>query len=137
MRRKLPELFHGAAVALVFVALLMMQGCVGWGDMFAEKRTVVGDYFLMTSEDGGPTKYFLFRKGKSGSITGPLDSIGWNQKYILVQEEDKRNSWAVFALDPQRSPIPADAVQRSQLQRDLISSIRVRSPAEVWAHGRS
>ena len=137
MRKRLQRLFEATAIILTLIAPLMLQSCVGWGDMFAEKRTVVGEYFLMTSEDSGQSKYYLFEKGKSGSITGPLNSIGWNEKYILSQEEDKPDSWVIFAVDSRRSPLPADPAQRNQLQRELISSIRLRSPAEVWAHGRS
>jgi hypothetical protein len=36
-----------AALATVLSLSAVLQSCIGAGDIFAEKRTVVGDYFLM------------------------------------------------------------------------------------------
>ena len=34
-------------LAALFVLFVPLVGCLGWGDMFAPRRTVAGDYFLM------------------------------------------------------------------------------------------
>ena len=49
-------------LAALLFATGMLQSCIGAGDMFAEKRTVVGDYFLMADENDQHS-YFLFRRG--------------------------------------------------------------------------
>jgi hypothetical protein len=120
------------ALATVLFLTAILQSCVGSGDMFAEKRTVVGDYFLMTDE-GDQRSYYLFRRGKSGSITGTLHAIGWDKHFILA-EDNNPESCAVFAINPQRDPVPTDATSRCELLARLRKAIVLRSPAEVWVH---
>jgi len=120
------------SLALVMAAVLL-QSCLGWGDMFAQKRTVVGDYFMMTGEGDEP-EYYLLRRGQSVSTAGPLRSIGWDQSFILTQDAANPGGWGVFALDAARYPVPTNAAQRGELILRLKRTIRLRSPAEVWAH---
>jgi hypothetical protein len=111
---------------------------MGWGDMFAGRRVVTGTYFQMTNEDAARPAYYLFERGKGGSVTGPLKTIGWNGSYILVQEDSKPDAsrWAIFAVDAQLSPVPADPERREQLRRELIRSVVLRSPGEVLTDAR-
>ena len=126
---------HALPALTLTLAAILLQSCVGWGDMFAEKRTLVGSYFMMTGERDEPN-YYLFRRGQSGSVTGPLRAIGWDQSFILTQDDGSPGGWAVFALDPRRNHVPTDAAQRSELIARLRRTMRLRSPGEVWAHSR-
>ena len=99
--------------------------------MFAEKRGVAGDYYLMTDEGDGHS-YFLFRKGVSISMTGPLRGIGWDRHFVLV--EDDREYWAAFPIDPLWDPVARDLAPNPELLSRLKRTIEVRSPREVWEH---
>ena len=120
-------------LAALLPALAILGSCVGAGDMFAEKRKVVGNYFLMTDE-GDQHSYYLFRKGQSGSITGPLRAIGWDQHFILVQEDGLPGGWAAFSTNPQRDPVVNAAGKGEVLIPRLRRTIKLRSPSEVWDH---
>jgi hypothetical protein len=67
-----------------FVALstlfLALAGCMGWGDIFAERREISGDYFLMQGEMNPNDEIYIFVKGNSGSIAGYIHQIGWNEE---------------------------------------------------------
>ena len=119
--------------SVLFFGVTLLQSCIGAGDMFAEKRQVVGDYFLMT-DDGDEHSYYLFRKGNSGSITGPLRAIGWDQHFVLVEDDGRPGHWAIFPIDPQRDPLAKSAAQANITLADLRRTIVLRSPREVWEH---
>jgi hypothetical protein len=120
-------------LAALLSALAILASCIGAGDMFAEKRKVVGNYFLMTDE-GDQHSYYLFRKGQTGSITGPLRAIGWDQHFILVQEEGIPGGWAAFSIHPQNDRVVNAAAQGDVLIPRLRRIIKLRSPSEVWDH---
>lgn len=124
-----------AIACALLVGVTVLQSCVGAGDMFAEKRQVIGVYFLMTDE-GDEHSYYLFRKGQSGSITGPLKAIGWNQHFILVEDDGTPGHWAAFPIDPQHDPLANAAARGSKILPDLRRTIVLRSPREVWEHSR-
>jgi len=112
---------NALALSATLLVTIVLQGCIGAGDMFAEKRNVVGDYFLMTDEGDGRS-YFLFRKGHSGSITGSLGAIGWNKEFTLAEDSGMPEGWAIFAISPQHESALADPKRRG----DLIALFRVR-----------
>lgn len=100
--------------------------------MFAEKRQVVGNYYLMTDE-GDQHSYYLFRKGQSGSLSGPLRAIGWDQHFILVEQDGTLKRWAAFPINSQDS-FARVAIQGRELLPSLKRTIVLRSPREVWEH---
>jgi|GEM_PF-6662386 len=126
---------NALVLLVVLFATIILQSCVGAGDMFAEKRTVVGDYFLMTDEGDGRS-YFLFRRGHSGSITGSLRAIGWDKQFMLAEDYGTPGGWALFAINPQRDQVPADPKQRHDLLGLLRKTLVLRAPEEVWLHSR-
>jgi len=67
----------------VLLLLLPLTGCLGWGDLFQEKRFIAGDYFLMESDRNTTDDLYLFTGDNTVSIAGPLSYIGWNQQYII------------------------------------------------------
>jgi len=101
--------------------------------MFAEKRKVVADYFLMTDE-GDQQSYYLFRKGQSGSLTGRLQAIGWDQHFILVKDDGTPGHWAVFPISLDHDPFARAAIQQEYLISGLKQTVVLRSPGEVWKH---
>ena len=57
----------------LFVALSLMSGCMGLGDLFAQRRTIAGDFRLQRFEGGD---LYLMVSGESGSVAGPISRIG-------------------------------------------------------------
>ena len=124
----------GAIAALVTCLMfLLLQGCAGWGDVFEERRSVAGRYFLMTSGDGrSPSQYFLFQRGRSGSIAGPVKELGWNEQFVLLWDEGSGGDWRMFPIDPYRSPIPRDEAERRNLFSRLRQTVPLRAAQEIW-----
>ena len=120
-------------LTVLLLGMTLLQSCIGAGDMFADKRRVVGDYFLMTDEGDGKS-YYLFRKGRSGSLTGQLRAIGWNQHFILAEDDGTPGHWAAFPINPEHDPFAQAAAQRENFIPRFKQSIVLRSPHEVWEH---
>jgi hypothetical protein len=119
-------------VALVFFMFVPLAGCLGWGDMFATKRTIAGDYFLRegdTSQD-----LFLFRRGSNSSVTGDLHRIGWNHEYIIYTDDNKPTEWNVIAVK-ERTQFTINEVQRAQDSR--FQQIVIGSRSEAWEKAKS
>jgi len=108
----------------------------GLGDIFAEKHTLAGNYFLMNGNGGEEPNYYLFLPdhSRSGSITGPLQTIGWNQNFILTQ--NAHDDWNVFAIDPARRSVPAVPFQKSELIESLRKTVTMRPAKDIWALSR-
>ncbi len=108
----------------------LFQSCVGAGDMFADKRKVAGDYFLMTDE-GDQQSYYLFRKGRSGSLTGRFQAIGWDQHFILIEDDGTPGHWAAFPINPEHDPFAQAATRREHLVPGLKQTIVLRSEGHL------
>ena len=100
--------------------------------MFADRRKVAGEYFLMTDE-GDQQSYYLFRKGSIGSLTGRLQAIGWDQHFILVENDGTPGRWAAFPIDPEHL-FAQTATQREHLILSLKQTVVLKSPRDVWEH---
>jgi hypothetical protein len=122
---------------LICAVLLSMQSCAGWGDVFAEKRGAIGPYFLMTSGDGRPpSQYFLFERGRSGSIAGPIREMGWDQRFVLLWDDGSGGEWRIFAEDPRHFPVPSGEDERRALFERLKRTVALHTPQEIWDGAR-
>ena len=109
--------------------LLPLTGCLGWGDLFQEKRFIAGDYFLMESDRNTTDDLYLFTDGNSRSIAGPLDRIGWNQQYIVFVDARFPMQWNAITVK-EHSESKITDTQRTQDAR--FEHIVVGSPSEAW-----
>lgn len=125
---------HSAAKAqaLLLFLLLPLAGCLGWGDMFAPKRFIVGDYFLTEGDTSGDL--FLCLRGNDSSVTGQLHRIGWNQRYILYTDDNKPTEWNVIDA-PEHRRFTIDDAQRAHDSR--FDQIVICSRPEAWEKAKS
>ncbi len=112
---------------LVFLALpLLLTGCLGWGDMFAPKHAISG-YSLMQGEEGNDV--YLFVKGSSVSVAGPLHQIGWNGQYIVFTDDNWPTPWNVVRVADHHTV----KISQQQFQTDdALKGIRLLSPSAAW-----
>jgi hypothetical protein len=111
--------------AVLFLLSAVSVGCLGWGDMFAPKRSVAGDYFLKGDDD--LETFYLFAHPGQGSVAGPLRRIGWNQQYIIYTDDNKpRNVIAV----KEHTQFTITDVQRMQDSR--FKQIPIGSAPDAW-----
>src|SRR5271170_8033463 len=90
---------HPANLAMgVILFLLPLTGCLGWGDLFQEKRFIAGDYFLMESDLNTTDDLYLFVGDRSESVAGPLNRMGWNQRYIVFTDARFPTQWKVITV---------------------------------------
>jgi hypothetical protein len=122
----------GRQVVAVFVLFLPLAACMGWGDLFAPKRPVAGDYFLMEGKESDDLH--LFVRGNDISITGKLHRIGWNHQYIVYTDENKPVEWNVIAIKDHSEFMINDS-QRSQDSR--FQQIVIESLSEAWEKAKS
>jgi hypothetical protein len=76
-----------AGLVALATFLFALAGCMGWRDIFAEKRHVSGDYFLMQGEMNPTDEIYLFAKGRSGSVAGYIHQMGWSRQFIIFTAE--------------------------------------------------
>jgi len=114
------------ALSMLFLAL---AGCVGWGDIFAEKREISDDYFLMQGEMNPKDEIYLFVKGNSVSIAGYIHQIGWSEEYIIFTDQNWPKPWNVIEVHNRKKFTISDG----QLTTDKrFSQIQLMSPASAW-----
>jgi hypothetical protein len=70
---------------VVLLFCLSAEGCMGWGDIFAPKHAVSGDYSIVQGESEDSEVYLMMRE-QSVSIAGPLHRLGWNEQYIIFTD---------------------------------------------------
>jgi hypothetical protein len=68
----------------------------------------------------------------SGDIAGPVDKIGWNGSYILVEAGGQQPGWEIFSLDQQHKPVPSNRSEKDALLEQLRRSIVLKTPEDVW-----
>ena len=118
-------------VISVFILFIPLTGCLGWGDMFAPKRPIAGDYFLMEGETSG---LYLFVRGNNSSVTGKLHQIGWNHQYIIYTDDNKPIEWNVIAVK-EHNQFTINEIQRAQDSR--LQQIVIGSPPKAWERAKS
>ena len=102
---------------------------MGWGDIFAAKHHVSGDYFLMKDEDPSSDDLYLMNKDVSISIAGPLREIGWNAQYIIFTDAISPQPWNVINVASHRKL----RISEQQRQADSVfKSISLLSPSAAW-----
>jgi hypothetical protein len=118
----------------VFLLLLPLTGCLGWGDLFQEKRFIAGDYFLMESDRNTTDDLYLFTGDNTVSIAGPLNRIGWNQQYIIFTDANHPAQWNVITVKEHRESKITDT-QRTQDSR--FQHIILGSASEAWQRAKA
>jgi hypothetical protein len=118
----------------VLLLLLPLTGCLGWGDLFQEKRFIAGDYFLMESDRNTTDDLYLFTGDNSGSIAGPLNRIGWNQQYIVFTNARLPTQWNVITVKD-HSEFNITDTQRTEDAR--FRKIIVGSASEAWQRSKA
>ena len=113
--------------ALLLLLSAVSLGCLGWGDLFAPKRYIAGDYFLKGDDD--LEKFYLSANRGPSSIAGPLRRIGWNQQYIIYTDDNKPNEWNVIAVK-EHTQLTITDVQRKQDSR--FNQIPIGSAPDAW-----
>jgi hypothetical protein len=116
-------------LAALFVLFVPLVGCLGWGDMFAPRRPIAGDYFLMEGEEGITKDLYLLVHPDPNSVAGPLHRIGWNQQYILYTDDNRPTEWNVIAVKEHTTFAITD-IQRMQDFR--FKQIAIGSTSEAW-----
>jgi hypothetical protein len=120
------------AVFLLFVPLV---GCLGWGDMFAPKRPIAGDYFLMEGDENTTKDLYLLVRHHSTSVAGRLHRIGWNQQYIIYTDDNNPTEWNVVVVK-EHTRFTITDIQRTQDSRFKQIAIGSASEAWQWAKNR-
>ncbi|MGB8521461.1 MAG: hypothetical protein WCD43_00715 [Candidatus Acidiferrales bacterium] len=125
------SLARSRVVAVLFL-FVPLSGCMGWGDMFAPRRPIAGDYYLMQGE--AAEALYLFVRGNQSSIAGPVHRIGWNHQYIIYTDDNKPTEWNVIAVK-EHTPFTINDVQRAQDSR--FQQIVILSWSDAWEKSKS
>jgi hypothetical protein len=126
---------HPANLAMgVLLFVLPLTGCLGWGDLFQEKRFIAGNYFLMESDLNTTDDLYLFTGDNSVSIAGPLNRIGWNQQYIVFTNAGFPKQWNIITVK-EHSEFNITDIQRTQDAR--FQKIIVGSASEAWQRSKA
>ena len=118
----------------VLLLILPLTGCLGWGDLFQEKRFIAGDYFLMESDRNTTDDLYLFTGNNTVSIAGQLNRIGWNQQYIIFTDANQPAQWKVITVKEHRESKITDT-QRAQDSR--FQHIILVSTSEAWQRAKA
>jgi hypothetical protein len=117
----------------VLCLLAPLIGCMGWGDMFREKRPIAGDYFLMEGEQDSTDDLYLFTGNSAASVAGPLNRIGWNPQYIIFTDANWPVQWNVMDVNKHIRFTITDT-QRTQDPR--FQQIDVGSTSQAWQRAK-
>jgi hypothetical protein len=97
--------------------------------MFAEQRSISGDYSLIHGEDLRNSLYIV-KKGQSVSVAGPLHNIGWNQTYVLFTDDNWPTRWNVIDVGTHQMR----KITEPQREGDnSLKSINILTPTDAWA----
>lgn len=121
-------------VSGVIFLLVPLVGCLGFFDMFGEKRVIAGDYFLMEGEQNTTDDLYLFAGDSDRGVAGPLNRIGWDQKYIIFTAANAPTQWNVITVKEHREFTVTDN-QRTQDSR--LQQIAISSPSEAWQRAKT
>ena len=122
-----PRLLRKAAC--MSLPSLLLTGCLGWGDIFAPKHRVSGDYSLMQGESGSTDEVYLLMKGESVSVAGPLLQVGWNQRYIIFTDQNWPAPWSVLEVSSHRK---FNITEAQRGREKAYQDIRILFPAQAW-----
>jgi hypothetical protein len=99
--------------------------------MFAPKRPIAGDYFLMQGDTA--EGLYLFVRGNNSSVTGELHRIGWNHEYIIYTDDNRPTEWNVIVVKD-HNQLTINDIQRVQDPR--FQKIVVHSRPEAWEQAK-
>jgi hypothetical protein len=120
-------------MVVVLFLLVPLIGCLGWGDMFGEKRHIAGDYFLMEGEQNSTDDLYLFTRNSAASVAGPLKRIGWNSQYIIFTDANWPVPWNVMDVN-KHIRFTITEVQRTHDPK--FQQIDVAFTSESWERAR-
>ena len=106
-----------------------LNGCLGWFDIFAERRALSGTYSLMQGEGYPDSGLFVMEKGRSGSVTGSLHEIGWNQAYILFTDDNWPTRWTVIDVAAHQV---LKVTESQRVADDRFRGITILTPKDAW-----
>lgn len=109
----------------------LAQSCSDWSNLFSERRSIGGGFYL-THSDGERPHYYLMEQGRGGTVAGPLTAIGWSRDFVLIQDAAHPGIWTVIDIRSGRSRVPKDPVQAQQFAQKLGRFIEPHTPQEAW-----
>jgi hypothetical protein len=108
---------------------LALNGCLGWFDIFADRRPLSGTYSLMQGEGDPGNGLFVMKKGGAISIAGPLHEIGWNQTYILFTDDNWPMRWSVIDV---ASDKVLKITENQRVADDRFKGIDILTSKDAW-----
>jgi hypothetical protein len=121
-------------VVVVWFIALFLTGCMGWADMFRERRSIAGEYYLMEGEEGTADEIFLLRGHDTVSVAGPLKRIGWDEKYIIFTDANNPSPWNVVAVK-EKSKFTITEIERTKDSR--FQQIPIGSATQAWQKAKA
>jgi hypothetical protein len=101
---------------------------MGWGDMFAPKHTLTGNFELMQGESA-KTEFYLMSEGQPISVAGPLHQLGWNERYIIFTDDNWPNPWNVIRVKDHTKFTITEGQRTSD---PSFKGISIMSPTDAW-----
>jgi hypothetical protein len=109
-----------ALLPIVIAASIPLAGCIGFGDLFAEKHSLAGDYYLMQREVS-PSDVYLFVGHESTSIAGPLHQNWVESGLHPFTNGNRLQAWNLINVNGHRITTITEA------QEPLTNSQAIRS----------
>lgn len=126
-----PRFSRGGSASLVMMLALSLSaiGCLGWGDMFAARHPISGDYFLMQGESDSSSEVYLMSKWRSISEAGPLYKVGWNQQYIIFTDQNWPTPWNVIRV---KDHTKFTITEKQRVTDSNFKGIAILLPSDAW-----
>jgi hypothetical protein len=77
---------------------------------------------------------FVMEKGRSGSITGALHEIGWNQNYILFTDDNRPARWSVIDVAAHKV---VNITESQRVADDKFRGISIMRPIDAWTAAKA
>jgi hypothetical protein len=87
----------------------------------------------MQGEGGDANEVYLFVRGQSGSVAGPLHQIGWSRRYVIFTDQNWPKPWNVIDVDSQRSFTVSESQRTAE---KAFAEILIQSPADAWKRAK-
>ena len=121
---------------LVTISLLLTTfGCVDLDLFGTSTKTIIGEYQLKQWED--KETYYLYGPNETpwGAIDGAVLELGWNERHILVHQNDEGNGGGWRIIDTSTNKIsPLLAMSNILLRSNELSEIKTVSAGVAWGN---
>lgn len=118
---------------VTLLLLVTILGCVDTDFFGASTKTIIGEYKLKQWED--KETYYLYGPNETpwGAIDGTVSELGWNEKFILVLQNDDGNGGGWRVIDTSSNRISSLLTKTNILLRtDELSEIKTVSADVAW-----